>query len=48
LALNWSEKFRRFVTSEFLHQVGIHLNRLSDFAGPLQTAYSQNCRYMRN
>ena len=36
MALNWSENFRRFVISEFLHHVGIHLNRLSDFAGPLQ------------
>ena len=36
LALNQSENFRRFVISVFLHRVGIHLNRLSDFAGPLQ------------
>jgi hypothetical protein len=33
--LNWSENFRRFVISVFLLHVGIHLNRLSDFAGPL-------------
>ena len=32
--LNWSENFRRFVISVFLHQVGIHFNRLSNFAGP--------------
>ena len=37
LALNWSENFRLFVISVFLHRVGIHLNRLSDFAGPLQS-----------
>jgi hypothetical protein len=36
LALNWSENFRRFVIYVFLHKVGIHLNRLSDCAGPLQ------------
>jgi len=38
LALNWSENFRRFVISVFLHKVGIHLNRLSDCAGPLHGA----------
>ena len=35
LALNWSDNFRRFVVSVFLHKAGIHLNRLSDCAGPL-------------
>ncbi|MFT7595966.1 MAG: hypothetical protein ACI8R4_003299, partial [Paracoccaceae bacterium] len=38
LALNWSENFRRFVILVFLLHVGIHLNRLSDFAGPLQNS----------
>ncbi len=40
LALNWSENFRHLVILVFLLHVGIHLNRLSEFAGPLQ-----DCRY---
>jgi cell division protein FtsL len=35
-ALNWSEKFRRFVILVSIHSCWIHLSTLSEFAGPLQ------------
>ncbi|MFT5799531.1 MAG: hypothetical protein ACI84R_003608, partial [Candidatus Azotimanducaceae bacterium] len=35
-ALNWSEKFRRFVILVSIRSGWIHLSTLSSFAGPLQ------------
>ena len=35
-ALNWSEKFRRFVILVSIRSGWIHLSTLSEFAGPLQ------------
>jgi hypothetical protein len=36
-ALNWSEKFRRFVILVSIYQCWIHLSTLSKFARPLQS-----------
>ena len=41
LGFKLAENFRRFVIAVFLLRVGIHLNRLSDFAGLLQCRVSR-------
>ncbi len=43
-ALNWSEKFRRFVILVSIRSGWIHLSTLSEFAGPLHSAKIRFCR----
>ncbi|MFT4708319.1 MAG: hypothetical protein ACI9PU_002168, partial [Ascidiaceihabitans sp.] len=44
-ALNWFEKFRRFVIRASIRSGWIHLSTLSEFAGPLQKKLAS---YIRN